>query len=121
MTPPPGAKPAFVRTSDQISPTEINEKFQSGPSYGLAAVQFLAALNVYFGGEKELSRNVMSEFFHNLSLQALTVDDDTIEITFNEIIELNRNLKSLIRDDDRNEIQILEQKEEEYQEIKDKT
>ena len=120
MTVPPGVKPAFVRTSDQISP-EINEKFQSGPSYGLAAVQFLAALNVYFGGEKELSRNVMSEFFHNLSLQALTVDDDIIEITFNKIIELNRNLKKLIRDDDRNEIQILEQKEEEYQEIKDKT
>ena len=34
MTVPPGVKPAFVRTSDQISPTEINEKFQSGPSYG---------------------------------------------------------------------------------------
>ena len=91
MTVPLGVKPAFVRTSDQISPTEINEKFQSGPSYGLAAVQFLAALNVYFSGEKELSRNVMSEFFHNLSLQALTVDDDRIEITFDEIIELNRN------------------------------
>ena len=120
MTVPPGVKPAFLRTSDQISPTEINEKFQSGPSYGLAAVQFLAALNVYFSGEKELSRNVMSEFSHNLSLHAQTVDGDTIEITFNETIELNKNLKSLIRDDDRNEIQILEQKEEEYQEIKDK-
>ena len=121
MTVPPGVKPAFVRTSDQISPTEINEKFQNGPSYGLAAVQFLAALNVYFGGNKELSRNVMSEFFHNLSLQALTVDDDRIEITLDEIIELNRNLKCLIRDDDKNEIQIVEQKKEEYQEIKDKT
>ena len=63
----------------------------------------------------------MSEFFHNLSVQVLTVDDNIIEITFNEIIELNRNLKSLIRDDGRNEIQILEQKEEEYQKIKDKT
>ena len=121
MTVRPGVKPAFVRTSDQISPTEINEKFQNGPSYGLAAVQFLAALNVYFGGNKELSRNVMSEFFHNLSLQALTVDDDRIEITLDEIIELNRNLKCLIRDDDKNEIQIVEQKKEEYQEIKDKT
>ena len=108
MTVRPGVKPAFVRTSDQISPTEINEKFQNGPSYGLAAVQFLAALNVYFGGNKELSRNVMSEFFHNLSLQALTVDDDRIEITLDEIIELNRNLKCLIRDDDKNEIQIVE-------------
>ena len=120
MVVPPGVKPSFVRTSDEISPTEINEKFQSGPSYGLAAVQFIAALSVYFGGDKELSRNVMSEFFHNLSLQALTVNDDSIEITFDEIIELNKDLKSLIREDDRNEIQIFKKKEGSFKEIKDK-
>ena len=90
MVVPPGVKPSFVRTSDEISPTEINEKF-------------------------------LSEFFYNLSLQALTVDDDSIEITFDEIIELNKNLKSLIREDDRNEIQIFEKKEESFKEIKDKT
>ena len=66
MIVPPGIKPSFVKTRDEISPSEINEKFQSGSSYGLAAVQFIAALNVYFGGEKQLSRNVMSEFFHNM-------------------------------------------------------
>ena len=90
MVVPPGVKPSFVRTSDEISPTEINEKF-------------------------------LSEFFYNLSLQALMVDDDSIEITFDEIIELNKNLKSLIREDDRNEIQIFEKKEESFKEIKDKT
>ena len=52
MIVPPGVKPSFVKTRDEISPSEINEKFQSGPSYGLAAVQFIAALNIYFGGEK---------------------------------------------------------------------
>ena len=118
---PPGVKPSFVKTYDQISPTEINEKFQSGPSYGLAAVQFLAALNVYFGGDKKLSQNVMSEFFHNLSLQALTIDDDSIEITFDEIIELNKELKSFIRENNRNEIKINNLKEESFKEIKDKT
>ena len=90
MVVPPGVKPSIVRTSDEISPTEINEKF-------------------------------LSEFFYNLSLQALTVDDDSIEITFDEIIELNKNLKSLIREDERNEIQIFEKKEESFKEIKDKT
>ena len=55
MIVPPGIKPSFVKTRDEISPSEINEKFQSGPSYGLATVQFIAALNVYFGGEKQLS------------------------------------------------------------------
>ena len=116
----PGVKPSFVKTYDEISPLEINEKFHAGPSYGLAAVQFIAALNIFFGGNKELSQNVMSEFFHNLSLQALTIDDNSIEITFDEIIELNRNLKSLIRDDNRNEIKINNFEEETFPEIKDK-
>ena len=121
MVVPPGIKPSFVKTRDEISPSEINEKFQSGPSYGLAAVQFIAALNVYFGGDKELSRNVMSEFFRNMSLQALTIDDDSIKIGFDEIIELNKNLKSLIREDDRNDIEIIDLKEQQFEEIKDKT
>ena len=50
----------------------------------------------------------MSEFLHNLSLQALTIDDDRIEMQFYEIIELNKNLKRLIRDDERDEIEIHE-------------
>ena len=121
MVVPPGIKPSFVKTRDEISPSEINEKFQSGPSYGLAAVQFIAALNVYFGGDKELSRNVMSEFFRNMSLQTLTIDDDSMEIGFDEIIELNKNLKSLIHEDDRSDIEIIDLKEQQFEEIKDKT
>ena len=105
---PPGVKPSFVEKHNQISPFEINEKFKNSSSYGLASVQFLAALNVFFVGDKELSKNVMSEFLSNLSLEALTIDSDKIEIEFHEIIELNKNLKALIRDDERNEIQIHE-------------
>ena len=121
MVVPPGVKPSFVKTHDEISPSEINEKFQDSSSYGLAAVQFISALNVFFGGNKELSRNVMSEFFHNLSLQALTIDDDNINIEFHEIIELNKNLKALIRDDERNEIEIVDNyfQKENFEEEKD--
>ena len=61
----------------------------------------------------------MSEFFSNLSLQALTIDDNNIEIDFDEIIELNRNLKSLIRNDQRNEIKINRIQEETFEEVKD--
>ena len=100
--------------------SEINEKFQSGPSYGLAVVQFLAVLNIYFGGDKRLSHNIMSEFFHNMSLQALTIDDDNVKIEFDAVIKLNENLKSLIRDDDRNEINSIDFKQQKFDEIKDK-
>ena len=57
---PAGVKPNFVKTFDQISPVELNEKFQNGLSYGIAAVHFLAGLNIYFGGEKIFSQDVMS-------------------------------------------------------------
>ena len=35
---PPVVKPSYVKTKDEISPSELNEKFQSVGSYGLAAV-----------------------------------------------------------------------------------
>ena len=102
---PPGENPDFIEKHDKISPFEINEKFSNTDVYGLASVQFLAILNVFFGGDKILSKNVMSEFLHNLSLQALTIDDDKIEMQFYEIEELSKNLKRLLRDGRRNEIE----------------
>ena len=105
---PAGKKPDFVKTFDQISPSELNEKFQNGPSYGIAAVQFLAGLNIHFGGEKRLFQDVMSEFLHNLSWQALTIDNTKVNIKFDAIIELNKNIKRLIRDVDRSNIKTIE-------------
>ena len=55
MLVPPGVKPSFVKSYDQISPAEIYENFKGGPSHGIAAVQFLAALHSFFGRDKELS------------------------------------------------------------------
>ena len=120
MIVPAGVKPSFVKTRDEISPSEINEKFQSSSSYGLAAIQFIAALNIYFGGDKNISKNVMSEFFHNMSLQALTIDDDSVEIEFDAIVQLNKNLKRLIRDYDKYEIKIIDFNESSFEQIKDK-
>ena len=105
---PAGKKPDFVKTFDQISPTELNGKFQNGPIYGIAAVQFLAGLNIHFGGEKKLSQDVMSEFLHNLSWQALTIDNTKVNIKFDAIIKLNKNIKRLIRDVDRSNIKTIE-------------
>ena len=95
---PAGVKPIFVKTFDQISPVELNEKFQNGPSYGIAAVHFLAGLNIYFGGEKKLSQDVMSELLYNLSYQVLSIDNKKKNVKFEETIKLNKNIKQLIRD-----------------------
>ena len=65
-------------------------------------------MNVYFEGDKTISQNVMSEFFHNFSLQALSIDDDSVKIEFDAIITLSKNLKFLIRDDTRNDLNIID-------------
>ena len=45
----------------------------------------------------------MSEFFHNLSMQTLSRDDDRINIKFDAIEELNESIKKLLKDEvDRN-------------------
>ena len=104
---PTGKNPPFVKSFDQISPVELNDKFQNTPSYGIAAVHFLAALNIFFGGEKNLSQDVMTELLHNLSYQALNFENTKVNIKFDQIIKLNKNLQSLIRDVDRSNIETV--------------
>ena len=95
---PAGVKPNFVQSFDQISPVELNEKFQNTASYGVAAVHFLAGLNIYFGGDKNLSQDVMSELLYNLSHRVLSIDDKKKNVKFDQVINLNKNIKRLIRD-----------------------
>ena len=104
---PTGKNPSFVKSFDQISPVELNDKFQNTASYGIAAVHFLAALNIFFGGEKNLSQDVMTELLHNLSYQALNFENTKVNIKFDQIIKLNKNLKSLICDVDRSNIETV--------------
>ena len=104
---PAGKNPSFVKSFDQISPIELNDKFQNTSCYGIAAVHFLAALNIFFGGEKSLSQDVMTELLHNLSYQALNFENTKVNIKFDQIIKLNKKLKSLIRDVDRSTINTI--------------
>ena len=67
----------------------------------------MAALNIFFGGEKNLSQDVMTELLHNLSYQALNFENTKVNIKFDQIIKLNKNLKSLIRDVDRSNIETV--------------
>ena len=116
---PSGIIPAFVKTKDVISPSDLYETFKDSNAYGLVSSQFLAALNIYFNGDKLLSKNVMTEFLHNLSLQALNRDDDRVQLKFSSIIALNRKLKALIRDDDRSRLSFVEFRPEQFKQVKD--
>ena len=71
-------------------------KFSSGGTRGLACVQFLAALNIHLSGDKTISKDAMREFFHNLSMQALSKSDDLILLKFDAINRLNKRMNSLL-------------------------
>ena len=60
---PPGSIPFFVKTDDILSLFELYEFFNHTDAHGLVCVQFLAALNSHLGGDKNISKNIMIEFF----------------------------------------------------------
>ena len=84
--------PSFVKESDIISSSWLYWNFNYGDRRGLVSVHFLAALNIYFGENRALSKDTISEFFHNLSLQALSKSDDSIVVKFDALKNLNKNI-----------------------------
>ena len=68
---PMGDVPNFVQSSDVISPSELYKRYNLGDTRRLVCVHFLAALSVHLGGNKMISKNAMTGFFHNLPRQAL--------------------------------------------------
>ena len=46
--------------------------------------------------DKTISKDALSEFFHNLSMQALSKSDDSILFKFDTINRLNKSLNSFL-------------------------
>ena len=93
---PTGVVPSFVKTNDILSPFDLYENFNSTDAHGLVCVQFLAALNLFLGSDKIISKNAMSEFFHNLSMQVLNEMDNRVKLKFDAISDLNKNIYNLL-------------------------
>ena len=56
----------------------------------------LCALNVHLGGDKTISRDAMSEFFYNLSMQALSKSGKIISLKFDAINRLTKSINCLL-------------------------
>ena len=87
---------SYIDLKNLIPPSELYKRFKSGNTRGLVCVHFLAPLYVHLRGDKMISKSTMSEFFHNLSMQALSKSDDTIVIKFDAIKRLNKSLNDLL-------------------------
>ena len=62
--------PEFIRSQDVLFPRSLYESFVGRDMQGIVSVQFLAAFNRFLWGDTEVSRDAISELFHNLSWQA---------------------------------------------------
>ena len=60
------------RVSEKIYLKTLYEIFQGTKSNGLVSLQFLSALNIFFGGSVDLSRHTTTELYNNLSFEALS-------------------------------------------------
>ena len=58
--------------SKEISLKNLYKMFKDTESHGLVSVQFLSALNLFFGGNLQLSKNAITELYKNLSLETLS-------------------------------------------------
>ena len=98
IVPIPRAKiPSFIESWDVLSPLALYEKYAGRDMRGIVSVQFLAALNIFLGGDPELSRDAMSKLFHNLSWQALTNDNDRYQIQFDAISMLVQSINQSLQ------------------------
>ena len=74
-------------------------KFQPQCHERTSQPAFLAAINIYFGGNRALSKDVMSDFFHNLSMPALSISEDSIVLKFDATKKLNKNINDSVNAD----------------------
>ena len=59
---------------EELNIKKLYEKFRTTNSHALVSYQFLAALNIFFGGDPELSRRLLTEFYQNMTVSTLSTD-----------------------------------------------
>ena len=77
-------KPIFLKTETNLSPANLYSKFSATDAEGLVSLHALAALNIYFGGDQTISQTAYCEFMNNLTYQALSQENFTIFMSFDE-------------------------------------
>ena len=99
---PTTATHTFVPRADlpmEVNGEELNikklyEKFRTTNSHALVSSQFLAALNILFGGDPELSPRFLTEFYQNMMVSTLLTDN---AFTFDALSDLSTSINLLLR------------------------
>ena len=70
--------PKFVKTYMPLSPINLYQKFKGTDAKRLVSIQALAALKIHLGSNNIISKNALTEVWHNLTFQALSKENDDI-------------------------------------------
>ena len=84
--------PYFLKTDEHLSPANLHQKFYNSDVIGLSSFQALCALNIYLGGDKTSSGLAYSEFLQNMTYQALSQENDSVELAFDQDINLAHSI-----------------------------
>lgn len=77
--------PDFIKTDMPLSPINLYNKFKATNAKALVSMQGLAPLNIYLGGDRNISKRASIEFLSNLTFQALSKENDNILLKFDEV------------------------------------
>ena len=80
--------------SEELNIKKLYEKFRTTNSHSLVSSQFLAALNIFFGGDPELSRRFLTEFYQNMTVSTLSTDG---AFTFDTFTDLSTSINLSLR------------------------
>ena len=78
---------------EELNIKKLYEKFRTTNSHALVSSQFLAALNIFFGGDPKLSRRFLTEFYQNMTVSTLSTD---FAFTFNAFTDLTTSINLLL-------------------------
>ena len=90
--------PYFLKTDEHLSPATLHEKFYNSDFIGLSSFQALCALNIYLGGDKTISGLAYSEFLQNMTYQALSQENDNIELAFDQGTNLTQSIVNALNE-----------------------
>ena len=106
-------KPIFLQTEMPLSPLHLYKKVCATDAKGLVSLHGLATLNIYFGGNSDISKIAFGEYFKNLTYQALSQENDNIFLYFSHVASLIHSLLEAFKTKEKNEVEnskILSQK-----------
>ena len=79
---------------EELNIKKLYEKSRTTKSHALVSSQFLAALNIFFGGDPELSRRFLTEFYQNMRVGTLSTDG---AFTFDTFTDLSTSINLSVR------------------------